>query len=27
MLRTNLALHGLADRYRELSHAAAFDFA
>lgn len=27
MLRTNLALHGLADRYRELSHATAFDFA
>lgn len=26
MLRTNLALHGMADRYRELRHAVPFDF-
>jgi L-ascorbate 6-phosphate lactonase len=26
MLRTNLVMHGIADRYHELRHAAAFDF-
>jgi L-ascorbate 6-phosphate lactonase len=26
MLRTNLALHGMADRYRELKHATVFEF-